>query len=676
MSALDRLVTIQNHLKQPTGSIDLANERANAKFDVKQLHWLFEGGKEYSDALDLAYQIIQRDPDLYMTAGHNFDLTRPEEREHVARQIRRFKELEKSLNDPLLLEALKNALYMYSASYKMKVYVNDVLFYQTFKIFGTPEQYDKWTDDVKNWRIVGCFAMTELGYSSFIRGLETTATYNQATDEFIIHSPTLMSTKWWIGMAGQTATHSSVLCQTIVNGKDCGLNWFIVPLRDHETAKLLPGVTAGDLGAKSGRNGLDNGWIQFSCVRIPRENMLMKWSKVTRDGKFTPSPNPAIFYATLICERLACLPAVKNFLSQALTVACRYGCVRRQGPNKEKIMDYQTHYVRLMPCVASVYVFNVVNKLVSNRWEEILSYTQTNQQEFLRNIGDIHVISSGIKVTSTWWGCEVLERCRRSLGGHAYSSYNAIGGAIDDFGGGDNYVLIQQTAKYLLEAIKDVFEGKKVHGSVKYLNNYNKYIEASKSNLTSLEQLLDLYYSLEMYTWLVVKRIKFLASVKNITTDSNRWNENQVYLVKLGEIYTHQYMMSEYIRGLEIYSQSTTTEYKNLLPILTDLGRLWFIHVIHDSLELYLEEGYFTREQVDLVRRAYLDLCKQLREQVIPLVDAWGLPDFIIKAPLGRYDGDIYTAYFDVIRSAPNCIGVPKYWQDHIKPLTSSTTNF
>ncbi|CAJ0767670.1 19041_t:CDS:2, partial [Entrophospora sp. SA101] len=98
------------------------------------------------------------------SAGHNFGLRGTEEGEHVARQIRRFKELEKSLNDPLLLEALKNALYMYSASYKMKVYVNDVLFYQTFKIFGTPEQYDKWTDDVKNWRIVGCFAMTELGY--------------------------------------------------------------------------------------------------------------------------------------------------------------------------------------------------------------------------------------------------------------------------------------------------------------------------------------------------------------------------------------------------------------------------------------------------------------------------------------------------------------------------------
>ncbi|CAJ0637497.1 11919_t:CDS:2, partial [Entrophospora sp. SA101] len=203
-----------------------------------------------------------------------------------------------------------------------------------------------------------------------------------------------------------------------------------------------------------------------------------------------------------------------------------------------------------------------------------------------------------------------------------------------------------------------------------YLKISDKLKEAGESYLKTYAQSED-FSAAKQY---IIKAIS--KSVKNITTDSNRWNENQVYLVKLGEIYTHQYMMSEYIRGLEIYSQSTTTEYKNLLPILTDLGRLWFIHVIHDSLELYLEEGYFTREQVDLVRRAYLDLCKQLREQVIPLVDAWGLPDFIIKAPLGRYDGDIYTAYFDVIRSAPNCIGVPKYWQDHIKPLTSSTTNF
>ncbi len=46
----------------------------------------------------------------------------------------------------------------------------------------------------------------------------------------------------------------------------------------------------------------------------------------------------------------------------------------------------------------------------------------------------MHAISSGLKATITWWGCEVLERVRRSMGGHAYSSYNAIAGAIGDWG--------------------------------------------------------------------------------------------------------------------------------------------------------------------------------------------------------------------------------------------------
>jgi acyl-CoA oxidase len=48
----------------------------------------------------------------------------------------------------------------------------------------------------------------KLGVSSFLRGLETTATYDKASDEFVIHSPTLTATKWWIGMAGETATHT------------------------------------------------------------------------------------------------------------------------------------------------------------------------------------------------------------------------------------------------------------------------------------------------------------------------------------------------------------------------------------------------------------------------------------------------------------------------------------
>ena len=114
-------------------------------------------------------------------------------------------------------------------------------------------------------------------------GLETTATFDAASDEFIVNTPTLTATKWWIGGAAHTATHASVFARLIVNKKDYGVKPFVVQLRDTNDFSLMPGVNIGDCGMKMGRNGIDNGWIQFTNVRIPRTNLLMKYTKVSRD---------------------------------------------------------------------------------------------------------------------------------------------------------------------------------------------------------------------------------------------------------------------------------------------------------------------------------------------------------------------------------------------------------
>lgn len=33
-----------------------------------------------------------------------------------------------------------------------------------------------------------------------------------------------------------------------------------------------------------------------------------------------------------------------------------------------------------------------------------------------------------------------------------------------------------------------------------------------------------------------------------------------------------------------------------------------------------------------------------MRKDVIGLTDAFGLPDFVLKAPIAKYDGDIYQS--------------------------------
>ena len=47
-------------------------------------------------------------------------------------------------------------------------------------------------------------------HGSNVPGLETTATFDRAQDEFVIHTPTLTATKWWIGGAAHSATHAYV----------------------------------------------------------------------------------------------------------------------------------------------------------------------------------------------------------------------------------------------------------------------------------------------------------------------------------------------------------------------------------------------------------------------------------------------------------------------------------
>lgn len=106
--------------------------------------------------------------------------------------------------------------------------------------------------------------------------LETTATLDKTTDEFVIHSPTLTSTKFWPGDLGRYSTHAAVFARLKIDGKDYGVHSFIVQLRDLDNYKHLKGVRTGDMGPKFGYHTKDNGWAIFDSVRIPRTNMLMK----------------------------------------------------------------------------------------------------------------------------------------------------------------------------------------------------------------------------------------------------------------------------------------------------------------------------------------------------------------------------------------------------------------
>ncbi|CEG78203.1 Putative Acyl-coenzyme A oxidase [Rhizopus microsporus] len=268
--ALERLNQLKSQLNLSPSSMsrqapkDMAKERAAAEFNIEELARFWAGGDEKYRLLQKAYEIIKNDPELVVQPPRNFlELSRDEMREFTMGQIYRVIHVVKDTKDKDLAYEIARATSMYSESFSMRFFVHEMLFRNVINMLGNKEQQDRYNDDISNYRIFGCFAMTELGHSSALREIETTATYDFATDEFILDTPTITGTKWWIGMAAQTATHAVVIAQTVIDGKNVGLNWFVVQLRNKHTGELEPNVQIGDIGEKVGHTGVDEIYANY-----------------------------------------------------------------------------------------------------------------------------------------------------------------------------------------------------------------------------------------------------------------------------------------------------------------------------------------------------------------------------------------------------------------------------
>ena len=146
--------------------------------------------------------------------------------------------------------------------------------------------------------IPGAFAMTEIGHGSDVAAVGTTATYDPATEEFVINTPFRGATKEYLGNAALHGVAATVFAQLITNGVNHGVHCFYVPLRGDDGVDL-PGIGREDDGLKGGLNGIDNGRLSFDHVRVPRTNLLNKYGDVAVDGTYSSAiDSPCLLYTS------------------------------------------------------------------------------------------------------------------------------------------------------------------------------------------------------------------------------------------------------------------------------------------------------------------------------------------------------------------------------------------
>lgn len=556
---------------------------------------------------------------------------------------------------------------------------------------GTPEQQAEFLAPAIRFEQIGTYAQTELGHGTYLRGLETTATFvppgEHPADEvreggFVLHSPTPTASKWWPGGLGKTATHAVVMARLITrDGVDRGPHAFIAQLREASTHRPLPGVEIGDIGPKLGYNAVDNGFLRFSEVFVPRRAMLAANARVDADGAYHPPPkkNAKAAYGTMVMVRADIIADASGVLSKAATIATRYAAQRRQGkaaiPGAPEtlILDYGHVQRTLLVQIARAYAMHFTGKAMMDLY---IASEKGKKQGNFDGLAELHMLTSGLKATCSWYTAEGVEECRRTCGGQGYSHLSGLPELLNSYvqnctWEGDNKVLCLQCARYIVKQLWAArlacARGKRpaLPPAVAHLAD-DARLGSGAAPLGATDAARD--PELLLRAAAVAAAARALATLEMAATralgrplradeplpvEGPAWDASHVALIEAARAHCDLALSAEFARALRDGFVAEHGLGERTGEVLAHVCRLFVLERAEAWRGDLLETGLLTPAASAAVRSGVLEEVAALRPEAVALVDGFGLSDYALNSCLGCRGGEAYTRLVEAARRSP-----------------------
>lgn len=534
-------------------------------------------------------------------------------------------------------------------SLQIKAGVQWGLFGSAVMHLGSEEHHRKWLPGIMNLDIPGCFAMTETGHGSDVASIATTATYDAGTQEFVINTPFRAAWKDYIGNAAVDGLAAVVFAQLVTRGVNHGVHAFYVDLRDPATKEFLPGVGGEDDGVKGGLNGIDNGRLHFSNVRVPRTNLLNRYGDVNADGKYSSpiaSPGRRFFtmLGTLVQGRVSLDGAAVAASKLALKTAITYATERRQfnasSPTEEEVLlDYQRHQRRLFTRLATTYAAAFAHEQLLQKLDDVFSGTHDTDEDRQ----DLETLAAALKPLSTWHALDTLQECREACGGAGFLIENRFASLRADLDvyvtfEGDNTVLLQLVAKRLLADYAREFRNLKFGVLARYVVNQAAGTAVHRTGLRGVAQFVAdtglpqkaaiALRDEESQRALLTDRVQTMvaaagAALKGANKLPQReaaavFNRHQDELIDAAQAHAELLQWEAFTEALTRVADPGTKR------VLTWLRDLFGLSLIEKNLSWYLMNGRLSMQRARTVGEYINRLLVKIRPHALDLVDAFG----------------------------------------------------
>jgi acyl-CoA oxidase len=522
---------------------------------------------------------------------------------------------------------------------------------------GTEKHHERYLRAITSLELPGCFAMTETGHGSNVQELGTTATYEPATQEFVVHTPDAGARKDYIGNAARDGRMAAVFAQLVVGGERRGVHCLLVPIRGEDGAPL-EGVSIEDCGPKLGLDGVDNGRIAFDQVRVPRDALLDRYATVGEDGTYeSPIENPTkrffTMLGTLVQGRVSVCGAAIGATKVAHVIAVRHALERRQfgppGGDEVVLMDYRTHQRRLLVPLAATYALHFAQERLVSELHEVFTAPDDGDDRKRR---ELETLAAGTKAVATWHATATIQECREACGGAGYlrsARFAALKADTDVFTTfeGDNTVLLQLAAKNLLTDYKDQFGELDPLGTAQFVagqvidtvaerSGAREVLDRLSAALTpgraTEGDLLSRETQCELIRWRqehilagAARRLK--GGIDSGADPFEVLVDCQDHVVAAARAWVDLVVLEAFAAGVERCEDSVPPA---LREVLDRLCSLFALSRIEADRGWFQEHGKLSSPRSKAVIKAVNGLCAELREHASLLVEAFGVPERVL----------------------------------------------
>lgn len=500
-------------------------------------------------------------------------------------------------------------------------------FNDTLEFLGSPTQIAFYQHLIDSNQLVGSYSQSELGNGSSLRGIETQAIYNIEKQQFIINSPTITSSKFWIGGKGLHSNYTILIARLIIENVDYGPHAFIAQIRNFRSHKPAKGAFIGEIGPKMGLSSSDHGFARYEFLSIPKTALLNRFCDIDRNGKYSKRfDNYELLNMTHIIARVGTVCKFWTPLAAALTISLKYSNFRQQFPDPEdpsqevKIIKYQIQQHKLFPPLARLYCFLLSFKSLRDSVDSaIQGFKKGDDSYFI----DIYCLSSLYKVGITSRYTEDIETCRRACGGHGYLKLSGLpllyNNALPSCTfAGDNTVISIETIKQIIK-----FKPKQFWFDIVHHHEMNKH-----------------QYWLSQLAKYHLKKIdsKFNELIRKGISESEIWDRHlQVQSLVAADALFLAVIHKEILRNL------LDSKHKKVFGMFREI----FVENEIKKFEGDLRLLGIQEDEWEALRGVTFGYYEELSEKALEYIEAFDLPDEMLNSVLTKaspYEEMLWTS--------------------------------